>query len=70
MKIRQRELFHHSSYVCFTDECSDRLESDSKKKTILITKKERILELKIAMSKKKTLVGLYSNERIGKKKRN
>ena len=40
-----------------------------KKKTILITKKERILELKIAMSKKKTLVGLYSNERIGKKKK-
>lgn len=58
------------SYVCFTDKCSDRLESDSKKKkTILITKNERIIELKIAISKKILLIGLYSKiERIGKKR--
>ena len=39
-----------------------------KKTTILITKKERILELKIAISKKKILFGLYSNRKNRKKK--
>ena len=39
-----------------------------KKTTILITKKERILELKIAISKKKYCLGFTVIERIGKKK--
>ena len=42
-----------------------------KKKTILITKKERILELKNAISKKKKILfGLYSNRKNRKKKSN